>query len=171
MVGRLLFFYFAAMILGSAVAVISLRSLLHSALALLVTLVHVAGLYILLNAEFIAAVQVIVYAGAILVLYLFVLMLFSQKGPGPFVHRQAPAAVGLAVVILFEFGLALTGFQAGGPGLKAVEAPIARAARVGHTETLGQVLYTAYAYPFEIASLILLVAMVGAIVLAKERLR
>ena len=168
MIGRLLFFYFAAMILGSAVAVISLRSLLHSALALLVTLVHVAGIYILLNAEFIAAVQVIVYAGAILVLYLFVLMLFSQKGPGPFFHRQAPVVIGLAVVVLLELGLALSGFQSGG---REVEAPITRMTGVGHTETLGQVLYTVYAYPFEVASLILLVAMVGAIVLAKERLR
>jgi len=79
MTAQLLFFYFAGMTLAGAVVAVASPNLVYSALSLLVTFIHIAGLYVLLNAEFIAAVQIIVYAGAILVLYLFVLMLFNPK--------------------------------------------------------------------------------------------
>lgn len=161
---RLLFFYFAAMIVGSGLAVVSFRNILYSALALLVTLVHVAGLYILLNAEFIAAVQVIVYAGAILVLYLFVLMMFHVKGEDRQVHRHYPVGIFLGLVMLGQLALALSSFRPGRAGEETVQ----RIAQIGNTEVIGQALLTQYLFPFEVASLILLVAMVGAIVLAKR---
>jgi NADH-quinone oxidoreductase subunit J len=126
---------------------------------------HVAGLYVTLHAEFLAAVQVIVYAGAILVLYLFVVMLLNLKQDDRY-HRQWPvAAIIGAALILEAVMLTLSRGQA------APVEPASQATAVeglGNTEALGDVLYSTYLFPFEVASLILLVAMIGAIVLAKK---
>jgi NADH-quinone oxidoreductase subunit J len=160
---QLLFFYFAGMILVSAVAAVASPNLIYSALALLITFIHVAGVYILLNAEFIAAVQVIVYAGAILVLYLFVLMLFNPEEERRYWHAQWPVGLFLTLVIL---GLMVfAAFRSdilGPPG----DFTVAEARRVGHTQAIGRALFTDFVFPFEIASFILLVAMLGAIILA-----
>lgn len=166
MTAQLLFLYFAAMILAGAVAAVASPSLIYSALALLVTFIHIAGIYVLLNAEFIAAVQIIVYAGAILVLYLFVLMLFNPKQERLYLHRQLPVGVVLGGMILGLMFLAAFKTeiiaQKGTFTVQSVRA-------AGHTQSIGRVLYTDFIFPFEIASFILLVAMFGAILLAGRR--
>ncbi len=163
MTAQILFFYFAGMTLAGAVVAVASPNLVYSALSLLVTFIHIAGLYVLLNAEFIAAVQIIVYAGAILVLYLFVLMLFNPNRESLYLHRQYPVGIFLGVVVL---GLMiLAAFRSDILAQKGTFT-VAAVKSIGHTQAIGQVLFTQFIFPFEIASLILLVAMFGAIVLA-----
>jgi len=160
---QILFFYFAGMIVASAATAVASSNLIYSALSLLVTFIHVAGIYILLNAEFIAAVQIIVYAGAILVLYLFVLMLFNPRQEHAYLHRQRIFGLFLGVVLL---GLML--FAAFRSEILSIRGDftVASVRAAGHTQAIGNALFTDFVFPFEIASLILLVAMIGAIVLA-----
>jgi NADH-quinone oxidoreductase subunit J len=126
---------------------------------------HVAGLYVTLHAEFLAAVQVIVYAGAVLVLYLFVVMLLNLKQDDRY-HRQWPVAgvVGLTLAVEAVM-LALVKGRAIPPAPANTDRTVEG---LGNTEALGDVLYSTYLFPFEVASLILLVAMIGAIILAKR---
>lgn len=163
-----LFFYLAAVIVVASLLVVLLRNPIYSTISLLVMFAHVAGLYVLLNAEFIAAVQVVVYAGAILVLYLFVVMLLNVKREERF-QRQGISAVFVAVLLLSELAAVFFWGRVGGPvggtgGIFSAE----RIQSVGNTAVIGQVLFSTYLYPFEIASILLLVAMVGAIVLSKK---
>lgn len=163
----LFFFYFALVIALTSILVVALRNPIYSALSLLIMFFHVAGLYVTLHAEFLAAVQIIVYAGAILVLYLFVVMLLNLKHDERY-HRQWPIAALLGGILVVEGTvLALLKVQAG-PRTDSTET--AAVEGLGNTEALGDVLYTSYLFPFEVASLILLVAMIGAIVLAKRDL-
>lgn len=159
----LVFVYFSGIILLTALLVVVLRNPIYSALSLLVMFFHVAGLYVTLHAEFLAAVQIIVYAGAILVLYLFVVMLLNVKREEQY-SRQGVAALFLGVVLLTEAGLLVVS-----RGLTvAPPMPAGEAKTVGNTESIGEVLYSTYLFPFEIASLILLAAMVGAVILTKK---
>jgi NADH-quinone oxidoreductase subunit J len=164
-VNTLVFFYFAGVILLTASLVVGLRNPIYSALSLLVMFFHVAGLYVTLHAEFLAAIQIIVYAGAILVLYLFVVMLLNVKREERF-HQQRTVGLFLGLTLLAE-GLLLS-FR--GEGLKFGREPSVESvsAVVGNTEGIGEVLYSTYLFPFEIASLILLVAMIGAVILTKK---
>ena len=161
---QILFFYFGGVIVGTATLVVTLRNPIYSAISLLVTFFHVAGLFVLLNAEFIAAVQVLVYAGAILVLYLFVVMLLNLRREERY-HRQFLVGALLGVVILSELALIVSR-----SAFQSAIGPFTPAAlqAVGNTEAVGRALFTTYLLPFEVASLILLVAMIGAIVLAKR---
>lgn len=161
------FYYLAGIIVLTAILVVALRNPVYSVLSLLVMFFHVAGLYVTLHAEFLAAVQVIVYAGAILVLYLFVVMLLNVKREDRY-HRQLPLGAFLGVVIVTE--ALLLAFQQSGSDTSPMSPPGGVGDAVGNTETIGDVLYTTYLFPFEVASLILLVAMIGAIVLAKRDL-
>ncbi|MCH8039686.1 MAG: NADH-quinone oxidoreductase subunit J [Nitrospinae bacterium] len=162
----LIFFYFAGVIIVTATLVVALRNPVFSALSLLVMFFHVAGLYVTLHAEFLAAIQIIVYAGAILVLYLFVVMLLNVKREDQY-HRQGPVAVFLGLTLLAEVALvALSGEVPVAP--LGPQGPMAAGSAVGNTESIGEVLYTTYLFPFEVASLILLVAMVGAVILSKK---
>ena len=163
----LFFFYFAVVIAVTSVLVVALHNPIYSALSLLVMFFHVAGLYVTLRAEFLAAVQVIVYAGAILVLYLFVVMLLNLKQDDRY-HRQWPVA-GIIGASLFVESIMLT-LQKGRPVPSGPAAADQTVQVIGNTEALGDVLYSTYLFPFEVASLILLVAMVGAIILAKKDL-
>lgn len=163
MTAQILFFYFAGMTLAGAVVAVASPNLVYSALSLLVTFIHIAGLYVLLNAEFIAAVQIIVYAGAILVLYLFVLMLFNPKQENLYLHKQYPIGIFLGIVVLAM--MILAAFRSDILEQKGTFT-VAAVKSVGHTQTIGRALFTDFIFPFEIASLILLVAMFGAIVLA-----
>lgn len=164
---HLFFFYFALVIAASSVLVVALRNPIYSALSLLIMFFHVAGLYVTLHAEFLAAVQVIVYAGAILVLYLFVVMLLNLKHDERY-HRQWPVAAGVGGLLILEaLILALVKGRSRATGAVA-EATAEKG--LGNTEALGDVLYSTYLFPFEVASLILLVAMIGAIILAKKDL-
>ena len=158
------FFYFAAIIISTSILVVALRNPIYSALSLLIMFFNVAGLYVTLHAEFLAAVQVIVYAGAILVLYLFVVMLLNIRREDRY-HAQLPVAILLGIMLLTE--LVLLALQRGWTQ-EAGSAVGESAADLGNTQMIGEVLYSTYLFPFEVASLILLVAMIGAIILAKR---
>jgi len=165
MMEQAFFFYFAFVIAVAAVLVVAVRNPIYSALALLIMFFHVAGLYVTLHAEFLAAVQIIVYAGAILVLYLFVVMLLNLRQDDRY-HRQWPMAAAVGVTLVIE-AIVLT-------AMKGWTSPVVAAGTettvgaAGNAEAIGDVLYSTYLFPFEVASLILLVAMIGAIILAKK---
>lgn len=161
------FFYFASVIAVTSALVVTLHNPVYSALSLLIMFFHVAGLYVTLHAEFLAAVQIVVYAGAILVLYLFVVMLLNLKQDDRY-HRQWPVAAFIGLALLIE-SVVLTA-----SARRTAQAPPSEVEttveHLGNTEAVGDVLYTTYLFPFEVASLILLAAMIGAIVLAKKDL-
>ena len=158
------FYYFAAVSIISGVLTVAFRSPVHCGLALVTLLLHIAGFFILLNAEFIAAVQVIVYAGAILVLYLFVIMLLNLKTEERVFHKRY-AVIGLvALAIVGQVAiLVLRSPYAGAPG----EATQVLVLSVGHTRALGITIFRDYLLPFELIGLYLLAAIIGAIVLVK----
>jgi NADH-quinone oxidoreductase subunit J len=162
-VAQFFFFYFAGIIVLTSILVVALKNPVYSALALLIMFFHVAGLYVTLHAEFVAAVQIIVYAGAILVLYLFVVMLLNLHREDRY-HGQLPVGALLGVTLLTEAVLLL----AHRDGAPAPPAPASPSKAIGNTEAIGDLLYSTYVFPFEVASLILLVAMIGAIILAKR---
>lgn len=163
---QFVFFYFAGVIVLTSFMVVALRNPVYSTLSLLMMFLHVAGLYVTLHAEFLFVVQLLVYAGAILVLYLFVVMLLNLKQELRF-HGQVP--VGLILVLtLFAEALVLLLFRAYPQAESAARATAMYPEGVGNTEAIGRVLYTTYLLPFEVASLILLAAMIGAIILAKK---
>ena len=164
------FYVIAACILGFAVLVVSTKDTVHSVLFLVADFLFVAALYVLLGAEFLAAIQVLVYAGGIVVLYLFVVMLVNLKRPpeahsDP--HRLTKLGFALSAAVLAELG-AIAAYASGIPAA----APAAEVAMpvAGNTARVGWLLYTSYLIPFEIASMLLLVAMIGAIILAKREL-
>jgi NADH-quinone oxidoreductase subunit J len=161
------FYSLAALILGFAVLVVSTRNTVHSILFLVLDFLSVAALYVLLAAEFVAVIQILVYAGGIVVLYLFVVMLVNLQRP-PEVYRdpsrRAKLAAALGVAVLLELG-AIAAYGYNRPLTAGAALPVS-----GNTEEVGWLLYTSYLIPFEVASILLLVAMIGAIVLAKREL-
>jgi NADH-quinone oxidoreductase subunit J len=163
------FYTLSALILLFAVLVISARSTVHSVLFLVVNFLFVAALYVLLGAQFLAVIQVVVYAGGIVVLYLFVVMLVNLKRP-PEVHRdprrRSRLGVVLAVAVLAEFVLVALYGHVAAPAAGVTAGALA----VNNIQQVGWALYADYLVPFEVASILLLVAMVGAIVLAKKEL-
>lgn len=158
------FGYFAGVIAIAAILVVALRNPVYSVLSLLVMFFHVAGLYVTLHAEFLAAVQIIVYAGAILVLYLFVVMLLNIKQDDRY-HRQWRVAAILCLPLFLELMVLFAGTAPA-----TVDPLIATPINSGedNTRAIGSTLFSTYLFPFEVAALILLVAMIGAIVLAKR---
>ena len=164
------FYTLSAFILGFAVLVVSTKDTVHSVLFLVLDFLFVAALYVLLSAPFLAVIQILVYAGGIVVLYLFVVMLVNLKRPpeahqDP--HRRTKVGFGLAAVVLGELA-AIAVYSAAEP--PHAVAQVAVSPVTGNTEQVGWLLYTSYLIPFEIASMLLLVAMIGAIVLAKREL-
>jgi NADH-quinone oxidoreductase subunit J len=160
------FYYLAAVSVASALLAVTRKNPVHSMLWVLALFVHVAGLFLIAGAEFVAAVQIIVYAGAILVFYLFFLMLTelpSEASVRRFgSHWPLCLASGLAFVALTWY--------AHQSELLPAEPPAALAGRpAGHMSTIGMTLFTEFALPFEIASLVLLAAIVGAVVVAKRK--
>lgn len=167
-VEQLFFGYFAGVIALTAILVVALKNPIYSALSLLVMFFHVAGLYVTLHAEFLAAVQIIVYAGAILVLYLFVVMLLNVKRDDRY-HSQWRIAGFVCIPLLIEFMVLLAGsVTAAHPEGAALPTGTSDVATADNTLAIGETLFSTYLFPFEVASLILLVAMIGAIVLAKK---
>jgi NADH:ubiquinone oxidoreductase subunit 6 (subunit J) len=165
-----LFWLIAIVMVGSALLVVTFRNIVHSALALVMVFAMAAGIYLLLNAEFIAIVQILIYAGAITVLFLFALMLTRtnnlQFNSNPnnkqwWLAGIISALLGLAIIFATTTTL---------PQINSSINPIS--AGVNNVVRIGQLLYspTTYSYvlPFEIASLVLLVAIVGAIVIGRE---
>ena len=164
------FYTLAAMILGFGLLVVTAKEAVHSVVFLVLDFLAVAALYVLLGAEFLAVIQVLVYAGGIVVLYLFVVMLVNLKRPAEAhqdPNRRTWLGVSLAGAVLGE--LAAIAWY-----VKAMPAPTPAATAAlpvtGNTEQVGWMLYTSYLIPFELASMLLLVAMIGAIVLAKREL-
>jgi NADH-quinone oxidoreductase subunit J len=159
------FYYLGAACVTSAILAVTRRNPVHSVLWVLALFLHVAGIFLLVGAEFLAAVQVIVYAGAILVFYLFFLMLLDlpseAAGPRFGAHWPLCAAAGLAFAAL--------AFYMRGLGLAPPSTAAAGGPAPGNLSTVGMALFRQFALPFEIASLILLAAIVGAIVVAKRR--
>jgi NADH-quinone oxidoreductase subunit J len=164
MLNKIIFIYFAAVIIISAVLMITRRNPIHSVLLMLLLFFHIAGVFVLLNAEFLAAVQLIVYAGAILILYLFVVMLLNvdKERSVKRANRYWPVMAGFGIVIASEIVLLIV------RGKFAVDAGQLMKPGFGSVNALGVELYTNYLVPFEIASVILLVGLVGAVMLAKK---
>jgi len=166
MVQQGFFYYLAFASIVSAVLTVGLRNPVHCGLALLSLLFHIAGFFILLNAEFIAAVQIIIYAGAILVLYLFVLMLLNLKSEERFLHRRYALWMFFGLLAAGQaFWFLLHSPFAGKPGDVTPD----KITQFGHSQTIGIVLFNDYFLPFEIVGVFLLGAIIGAIVLAKDR--
>jgi NADH-quinone oxidoreductase subunit J len=166
--GQTAFYYLAAASVASAILAVTRRDPVHSALWVLALFLHVAGIFLLTGAEFLAAVQVIVYAGAILVFYLFFLMLLDlpreAAGPRFGAHWPLCAAAGIVFVALAwlaQVSHSDAGAALGGPGLVPTGP--------GNLSAIGTALFTQFVLPFEIASLILLAAIVGAVVVAKRK--
>jgi NADH-quinone oxidoreductase subunit J len=163
-----LFFYlFAGMCVASAFMVIAARNPVHSVLYLILAFVNASGLFVMMGAEFLAMILIVVYVGAVAVLFLFVVMMldvdFAELRQG--FLSYLPVGVLVGVVVLVEL-LLVVGAWAIGPGVsKAITAPIPPPELVSNTAALGRVIYTHYVYFFQVAGLILLVAMIGAIVL------
>ncbi|MBI3014000.1 MAG: NADH-quinone oxidoreductase subunit J [Candidatus Tectomicrobia bacterium] len=162
------FFLFAAGAVISALLVISRRNVMHCALFLVLTFFFVAAIFVLLKAEFLAAVQVLVYAGAIMVLFTFVIFLVhiprTEKIRQTF--RQKNLALALGLLLGLEVAYILYGTMAAPASLPAA-APVGA---VGNTESFGVALFTRFLFPFEVVSVLLLAAMIGAIVLAKKEI-
>jgi NADH-quinone oxidoreductase subunit J len=145
--------------------VISARNPVHSVLYLILTFVNAAGLFVMMGAEFLAMILVVVYVGAVAVLFLFVVMMldvnFVELRKGVISYLPVGALVG--IILLVELLLVLGGWAIGAGVPRAITAPIPEA--VSNTQALGQLLYTRYVYFFQAAGVVLLVAMIGAIVL------
>jgi NADH-quinone oxidoreductase subunit J len=159
------FYLFSAVLIASAFAVIVSRNPVHSVLYLILAFVNGAGLFLLAGAEFLAMILVVVYVGAVAVLFLFVVMMldvdFAALRQGFTKYLPIGAAVG--AVVLGELGLVALGWQSAPGAREAAAAPIV--AGVSNTAALGQVLYTKYFLFFQASALVLLTAMIGAIVL------
>ncbi len=165
MLSALFFYLFAIMCVGAGFMVIAAKNPVHAVLYLILAFFNAAGLFVLLGAEFLAMILVVVYVGAVLVLFLFVVMMldvdFAELRAGFLKYLPVGAVVGLLLLVELIF---VVGAWVTAPELVS-DVPTPPAAEVSNTQALGEILYTRYVYLFEGAGLILLVAMIGAIVL------
>jgi NADH-quinone oxidoreductase subunit J len=161
------FYTLAALILGFAILVVSARNTVYSVLFLVANFLCVAAVYVLLHAEFLAVIQVLIYAGGIVVLYLFVVMLVNLKHPEAHLdaHRKDRTGILLAGIVLAEL-VAIGFYSFSGSAMPPASAETVH--KTVNVEAVGQLLYVDYLVPFEVASILLLVAMVGAIILARR---
>jgi NADH-quinone oxidoreductase subunit J len=174
----LLFFWlFAAVVVVGAVGVVVMRQPIHSALFLLLSFLGVACLYVQARAELVAAVQVLVYAGGVMVLFLYTIMLVNvrRQRTERYLHPQAVPALGFGLLFLLVVGGVvvneagvLAGKTPAADGKALATTVIGGQVVLGNTQAVGWALYRDYLLPFEIASLFLLVAMIGAVVLGKR---
>jgi NADH-quinone oxidoreductase subunit J len=166
-IAALFFYLFAGICIASAFMVIAAKNPVHSVLFLILTFVNAAGLFVLMGAEFLAMILIVVYVGAVAVLFLFVVMMldvdFAELRQGFLSYLPIGALVG--IVLLAELLLVVGGWTVGPGVTRAITAPIPATEGITNTEALGLVLYTRYVYFFQAAGLVLLVAMIGAIVL------
>ena len=169
MIVQAIFFYlFAGLCVAAAFMVITARNPVHSVLFLILAFVNAAGLFVMMGAEFLAMILIVVYVGAVAVLFLFVVMMldvdFAELRQGFLNYLPIGGVVGIILLIELVFGVVAWVITPGVP--KAITAPIA--ADTSNTQALGLVLYTRYVYFFQAAGVILLVAMIGAIVLTLQ---
>lgn len=159
------FLFFAIVAVASSVAMILQRNPIYCVLLLIMVMISIAGLYLMLDAEFVAIIQIVVYAGAIMVLFLFVIMLLnlSREEGGTF-RVQKPLAVLLAVLLFLPVATMVMSYAGGGttPPADGGEAGF------GEVEQIGTLLFTKYLLPVEIAAVLLLIAIVGAVVLTRK---
>jgi NADH-quinone oxidoreductase subunit J len=169
MIDTVLFYAFALLVLGGGLATITLRNAVHCAIALIVSLLGVAGLYLLQQAEFLFAVQIVLYVGGIMVLFLFVIMLVNldQAARQRQFNRQWLVAIAAVAAVGAEVGYFL---WRGKYAFHIAERAAPAAAALGNTEQIADSLFSEYLLPFEIASLLLLVAVVGSVIMAKKRI-
>ncbi len=162
---QFLFYFFAAIQVLAALRVVTVKNPVHAALFLVLTFVSAACMWILLEAEFLGLLLVLVYVGAVMVLFLFVVMMLDvniaemREGFASYM----PVALVVAIIMVVEMGMVLT------QRIFNVRPPVEKAADVSNTEAIGAVMYTDYVYPFEIAAVILLVAIIAAISLTLRR--
>jgi len=156
-----IFYVLAAVILGSAILVVTLKNLVHCVLWLAVSFIAIAGLYMMLNADFLAMVQILVYAGAVCIMVVFAIMLTQRRdmGHSNLFNTQFKAA-GLVAL--------LTALVSGFMGVRTAWTVSGASAPPKTVEAIAELLLTKYVIPFEVAALLLLVALIGAIILAKE---
>ena len=170
MLDTVLFYIFALLVLGGGILTITRRNAVHGAIALIVSLMGVAGLYLMQNAEFLFAVQIVLYVGGIMVLFLFVIMLVNldQAARERQFNRQwlvalaAVAAVGAQLAYFIYRGKDAFHIAEGAAGQVA--------SALGNTKQVADSLFSEYLLPFELASVLLLVAVVGSVVMAKKRI-
>ncbi len=167
MIQAIAFYLFAGLVIASAVMVIMARNPVHSVLWLILAFFNAAGLMVLVGAEFIAMLLVIVYVGAVAVLFLFVVMMldidFAEMRAG-FI-KNFPLGLAIAAILLAELFLGIGAYNAGGIELGTPDGSAAQGVNQSNIEAIGALLYGPYILLFEIAGIILLVAMIGAIVL------
>jgi NADH-quinone oxidoreductase subunit J len=170
LIDTVLFYVFALLVLGGAILTITRRSAVHSAISLIVSLLGVAGLYLLQQAEFLFAVQIVLYVGGIMVLFLFVIMLVNLDEAAK--ERQFNRQWLVALVAVAVVGAQIGWFLYRGKDAFRFAETTASAvpAAIGNTEMIADSLFKEYLLPFEIASLLLLVAVVGSVVMAKKRI-
>ena len=164
-----LFYAFSLLVLGGAILTITSRNAVRCAIALIVSLLGVAGIYLLQQAEFLFAVQIVLYIGGIMVLFLFVIMLVNldQAGLQRQFNRQWLVAIIATLLVAAEVGYFLYRGQSAFQFAEPAPAPLPA---LGNTELLADSLFSEYLLPFEIASILLLVAVVGSVIMAKKRI-
>lgn len=170
-VQALAFYLFALIAVGSAVMVISARNPVHAVLFLILTFFNAAALFILMGAEFLGLILVVVYVGAVAVMFLFVVMMldinFTELRQGFLRYLPIGAVVGL--ILLAELLIVLGGWTMAPEAMASAKAPTPALAEVSNTRALGQLIYTHYLYLFQAAGIVLLIAMIGAIVLTLRK--
>ncbi len=164
MIATIVFYLFAVVLLGSAMMVITARNPVNAVLFLILCFFNASGLFLLLGAEFIAFILLIVYVGAVAVLFLFVVMMLdiNFRGVKSEIKRYLPVGGAVALILLAQLVLVASAWVVDSKAIGAIVPP---EEAIQNTRALGQVLYTDYFYPFQVSGLVLLVAMVGAIVL------
>lgn len=167
MIAGLMFYMFALVLVASAVMVVSARQPVAAVLFLILAFFNAAGLFLLLGAEFLAFILLIVYVGAVAVLFLFVVMMLDMRGQEPrkALGKSLPVALGVGGVLLIQLMTAVWSWPAAKFGSETTDP----ASQIENTRALGRVLYTDYFYPFQVSGVILLVAMIGAIALTFRR--
>jgi NADH-quinone oxidoreductase subunit J len=162
-----LFIFFSVLAIAAALAMVLNKNTVNSALFLVINMVSIAGIYLLLEAQFLAVIQIIVYAGAIMVLFLFVIMLLNlEKERSLFDQFRVKYFVAffLAVIVLSQLLYAL------GSWTETLPTVSENMAQIGTVEAIGDVLYTDYLLPFEITAILLTAAVVGALVVAQQKI-
>lgn len=170
-VTSILFYVFASILMLAALAVITAKNPVHSVFFLILAFFNAAGLFVLLGAEYIAMTLVIVYVGAVAVLFLFVVMMLNinfEKLRAGFTSHL-PVGVGVAVVLFAELASLLYGSILSPAPFAVASSPIPDATQIDNAKAIGRVLYTDYLIAFQLAGVILLVAMIGAIVLTHRQ--
>lgn len=170
-VESIVFWVAAVFAVIGGVGVVTARSAIYSALSLIVTLAQLAVLYLLLNAQFIAAVQILVYAGAIMVLFLFVITLLGTQDY-PFISQHLPAQRPLSIIFAALLLLSIVFFVGQAPhALNGLHGTFNNQLATGNVAAFGVALFTQFVFPFEGTTLVLIVAMVGAVALGRKRER